>query len=99
MHENYAFFILNRNVLKIMKLWYNISIKGIDLDFEFLKKGGFEMATSSFNKDFTLSSKSAVDSFAKIISTPTKSVKVDRDIISPEKERRGEIKLKQMLSR
>lgn len=69
------------------------------MSFEILEKGGFVMATSSFNKDFTLSSKRAVDSFAKIISTPTKSVKVDRDIISPEKERRGELKLKQILSR
>ena len=28
------------------------------------------MATSSFNKDFTLKSKKAVESFEKIISTP-----------------------------
>lgn len=57
------------------------------------------MATSSFNKDFTLNSKKAVDSFEKIISTPTDNVKIDRNIISPEKERRGEQKLKQILSR
>ncbi|WP_169823113.1 hypothetical protein [Anaerobacillus alkalilacustris] len=57
------------------------------------------MATSSFNKDFTLNSKKAVESFAKIISTPTDHVKIDRNIISPEKERRGEQKLKQILSR
>jgi len=57
------------------------------------------MATSSFNKDFTLNAKKAVDSFAKIISTPVSSVKVDRKLVSSEEERRGELKLKQMLSR
>lgn len=57
------------------------------------------MATSSFEKDFTLSSKKAVDSFVRIVSTPAKSVKIDRNLVSPEKERRGEQKLKQMLSR
>ncbi|WHH60665.1 hypothetical protein [Petroclostridium sp. X23] len=57
------------------------------------------MATSSFSKDFTLDSKKAVDSFTKIISTPAKSVKIDRTLISPTSERRGEQKLKQMLSR
>lgn len=57
------------------------------------------MATSSFNKDFTLNSKKAVDSFERIISTPTKSVKINRELVSSEKERRGELKLKQMLSR
>lgn len=57
------------------------------------------MATSSFNKDFTLNSKKAVDSFAKILSTPTENVKIDRNLISPEKERRGELKLKQILYR
>jgi len=57
------------------------------------------MATSSFNKDFTLKTKRAVESFERIISTPTKSIKIDKEFLSPEKERRGEIKLKQMLSR
>ncbi|MDD2484649.1 MAG: hypothetical protein PHQ50_06480 [Eubacteriales bacterium] len=57
------------------------------------------MATSSFSKDFTLTSKKAVDSFTKIISVPTVSVKIDRSLLTPEKERRGELKLKQMLSR
>lgn len=57
------------------------------------------MATSSFNKDFTLDSKKAVDSFVKIISTTTKSVKLDRKLTSPERERQGELKLKQILSR
>lgn len=57
------------------------------------------MATSSFNKDFTLKTKKAVESFERIVSTPTKSIKVDKEFLSPEKERRGELKLKQMLSR
>jgi len=57
------------------------------------------MATSSFNKDFTLNTKKAVESFERIISTPAKSVKINRDLVSPEKERRGEHKLKQILSR
>ena len=57
------------------------------------------MATSSFNKDFTLNTNKAVESFEKIISTPTNSLKINRELVSPEKERRGERKLKQMLSR
>ncbi len=57
------------------------------------------MATSSFNKNFTLNSKKAVKSFERIISTPAKSVKINRDLVSPEEERRGELKLKQILSR
>jgi len=66
---------------------------------DLFRKGGIRMATSSFNKDFTLNSKEAVDSFVKVISTSAKSVKIDRNIVSPEKERRGEQKLKQILSR
>jgi hypothetical protein len=62
-------------------------------------KGGIRMATSSFNKDFTLNTKKAVEAFERIISTPNKSIKIDRNLVSPEKERRGEQKLKQMLSR
>ncbi len=57
------------------------------------------MATSSFNKDFTLNTKKAVESFEKIISTPAKSIKTNKNLFSPENERRGEQKLKQMLSR
>lgn len=56
------------------------------------------MATSSFNKDFTLNTKKAVESFERIISTTKKSIKIDRNLVSPEKEKRGEQKLKQMLS-
>jgi hypothetical protein len=57
------------------------------------------MATSSFNKDFTLNTKKAVDLFAKIISTPISSVKVDRKLVSSEERKRSELKLKQILSR
>lgn len=57
------------------------------------------MATSSFNKDFTLNTKKTVESFERIVSTSAKSVKIDKKLLSPEKERRGEQKLKQMLSR
>lgn len=57
------------------------------------------MATSSFTKDFTLNSKKAVDSFERIISTPAKKVKIDRTLTSPDNQRRGEARLKQMLYR
>ena len=63
-----------------------------------MRKGVNNMAISSFNKDFTLNTKKAVESFEKIISTPTNSLKINRGLVSPEKERRGERKLKQMLS-
>ena len=62
-------------------------------------KGGIRMATSSFNKDFTLNTKKAVESFERIISTPNKSIKIDKSLVSAEKEQRGEQKLKQILSR
>ena len=62
-------------------------------------KGGIRMATSSFNKEFMLNTKKAVESFERIVSAPNKSVKINRNFVSPEKERRGEQKLKQMLSR
>ena len=57
------------------------------------------MATSSFNKDFTLNTKKAVESFERIISTPNKSIQIDKSLVSAEKEQRGEQKLKQILSR
>ena len=57
------------------------------------------MATSSFNKEFTLNTKKAVESFERIVSAPNKSVRINRNFVSPEKERRGEQKLKHMLSR
>lgn len=58
------------------------------------------MATSSFNKDFTLKTKKAVESFERIVSAPNKnSIKINKELLSPEKERRGEQKLERMLSR
>ncbi|MGL5256257.1 MAG: hypothetical protein ACRC76_04385 [Proteocatella sp.] len=57
------------------------------------------MATSSFNKDFTLNTKKAMESFERIVSAPNKSIKINTNLVSPEKERRGELKLKQILSR
>lgn len=57
------------------------------------------MATSSFNKNFTLDSKKAAESFGKMLHSPAKSVKINRTLTSPEKERRGEMTLKRMLSR
>jgi hypothetical protein len=57
------------------------------------------MATSSFNKNFILDSKKAVKSFEKIVSTPARSVKIDRSLTSPARVARGEKKLIQMLSR
>lgn len=67
------------------KVYYNI-------------KGGIRMATSSFNKNFILDTKKSVESFERIISTPNKSIKIDRNLVSPEKESQGEQKLKQILS-
>jgi len=63
-------------------------------------KGGIIMATSSFDKDFTLNSKKAVDSFLKIISSANekKGIKIDRSLITEETKKRGEEKLKKMLS-
>lgn len=57
------------------------------------------MATSSFNKDFKLDTKKAVASFERIISTPKKSVKINRNLVSSERVKRGEQRLKQILSR
>lgn len=59
---------------------------------------GISVATSSFNKDFTLNTKEAVVSFEKILSTPTKSVKINKELLSPEKEKQAELRIKQMLS-
>jgi len=56
------------------------------------------MATSSFNKDFTLD-KRAVKSFERMVSSPARSVKIDRNLTSPARAVRGEEKLKQILSR
>ncbi|SDK66641.1 hypothetical protein [Halanaerobium congolense] len=52
------------------------------------------MATSSFNKDFTLNTKKAVESFERIISTPKKGIKIDRNLVSAEKDKDIEYFLK-----
>ncbi len=57
------------------------------------------MATSSFSKDFTLSSKKSVDSFVKIMNSSSEDLKIEKSLVSTEKERRGELKLRKMLSR
>jgi len=57
------------------------------------------MAISSFNKDFTLKSKREVDSFLKIINSSSPGTKIDRNLVSPEKMKAGELKLTQVLSR
>ncbi len=54
------------------------------------------MATSSFNKEFTLDTKQAVNSFVKIISTPTSSVKIDRTLTSDENIKKGVEKLRSL---
>ena len=54
---------------------------------------------SSFNKDFTLNTKEAVESFERIISTSTKNIKVNKELLSPERQKQGELRIKQMLSR
>lgn len=57
------------------------------------------MATSSFDKNFILDSEKAVQSFSDIVANPAKSVRINRTITSPERERQGEEKLKRMFSR
>jgi hypothetical protein len=44
------------------------------------------MATSSFNKDFTLNTKKTVESFERTISTPNKSIKIDKSLGTAEKD-------------
>lgn len=57
------------------------------------------MATSSFDKDFTLKTKKEVDSFIKIISTPVVSKKIDRFLTSPENWQKGEELLDRLLNK
>lgn len=57
------------------------------------------MATSSFDKVFILRDKKEAESFTKMILNPRASVKIDRTLTSPEKKKRGELKLEKMLSR
>lgn len=57
------------------------------------------MATSSFDKDFTLKSERAVKSFVNIVNHPKPSKKIDRSLTSPNRRKQGEDKLKRMFSR
>jgi hypothetical protein len=57
------------------------------------------MATSSFDKDFILKDRKTLESFLEIMRAPGKVVKIDRDLLSPERQLRGEEKLKRILSR
>ncbi|WP_391207713.1 hypothetical protein [Psychrobacillus sp. L4] len=57
------------------------------------------MATSSFDKVFTLETEEAVESFVRIVNNPKKSVEIDRSVTAPEKVKQGEERLKRMLSR
>ena len=56
------------------------------------------MAISSLNKNFILDNKKANDSFTKMLINPSKSIKIDRSLTSPDKEKQGELRLKQILS-
>ncbi|MGI6649649.1 MAG: hypothetical protein ACOX5W_11535 [Bacillota bacterium] len=56
------------------------------------------MATSSFDKDFTLNGKKAVRSFERIASTPAQSVIIDRSLTSPARVVQGEKRLKQIIT-
>ncbi|WP_165974150.1 hypothetical protein [Marinitoga lauensis] len=55
------------------------------------------METSSFNKDFIFKSKREVESFIKITQTPSKPIKIDRKLVSPEKEKEGVEELRKTL--
>ena len=57
------------------------------------------MATSSFDKNFVLDNKKAIDVLTKMINNPIKSVKVNKRLVSPDQIKRGEEKLKRILSR
>ena len=57
------------------------------------------MPTESFDKEFILKSEKEIESFLRIISSPVRSVPIDRNITSQEKEERGIDKIKRMLSK
>ncbi len=54
------------------------------------------MPTESFDKEFILKGDKEIESFLKIISSPVKSVPIDRNITSAEKEAQGMEKIKAM---
>lgn len=55
------------------------------------------MAISSFDKEFILDTEEAVDSFIGAITTPGKSVKIDRNSVTTEQEIQSEEKIKKMI--
>lgn len=57
------------------------------------------MATSSFDKNFVLNNKESINILTKMINNPIDSVKIDKKLISPNQVKRGEAKLKKILSR
>jgi hypothetical protein len=56
------------------------------------------LATSSFDKIFIVTSKEEIDSIIEAMDAP-EGIKIDRTLTSPDKIRRGVLKLKQILSR
>jgi hypothetical protein len=70
---------------------------GIKIMDELIKMRDY-MATSSFNKNFVLDNKNAVKSFTKMISNPNKCINIDETLVSPDQIKRGEEKLKKILS-
>jgi len=57
------------------------------------------MPTSSFDKDFSLNTSKELESFEKILSQPPKKSGINKKLISADKIKRGEIKVKRMLSK
>lgn len=57
------------------------------------------MPTSSFDKEFTLNTEEAFNSFVNIISRKSKPNSVDRTLASPEQMKQNEEILKELLSR
>lgn len=55
------------------------------------------MAISSFDKELILDTEEAVDSFIGLITTPTKSVKIDRNRVTTEQEIQAEEKIKKII--
>jgi len=60
-------------------------------------KERYQMPTSSFDKDFTLTTAKEIDSFCKIISQRQNAKRINKNVISKEKVASGEIKIKTML--
>lgn len=57
------------------------------------------MATSSFDKNFIIEDQKTVESFLKIMRSPGKVIKIDKNLLSPVRQLRGEEKIKRILSR